>query len=107
MTYRVDLTARAQRDLRRLYRHFAAAGTEQAHAWFNLLEAAILSLDEFPARSPTIPDDDALQHLLHGTGRNVYRIIYKFDEPDRVVTVAHIRHGSRRPLPTKRPRIST
>jgi mRNA-degrading endonuclease RelE of RelBE toxin-antitoxin system len=62
------------------------------------LEAAILRLDEHPARSPVIPEDRNLRHLLYGRGRHVYRIIYAIDERRQVVTVLHIRHGARRPV---------
>ncbi len=94
MAYRVDLTGRAQRDLRRLYRIINAEYSTQARTWFNGIEAQILSLDEHPARNPTIPEDRNLRHLLYGRGRNVHRIIYTIDEPSRIVSVLHIRHGS-------------
>ena len=76
MTYRVDLTARAIRNLRRIYRDINATDSEQARAWFNGLEAAVLSLDEHPARSPVAPEDRNLRHLLYGRRGRVYRIIY-------------------------------
>jgi plasmid stabilization system protein ParE len=98
MAYCVELTARASRNLRQIYRDINAAGSEPARAWFNGLEAAVLSLDEHPARSPMTPEDSNLRHLLYGSRRHVYRIIYAIDERGGVVTVLHIRHGSRQPL---------
>jgi plasmid stabilization system protein ParE len=98
MTYRVELTARARRDLELLYRAIDAANSELARVWFNGLEAAVLSLDEHPARCPVTPEDPALRHLLYGRKGRVYRIVYMIDEPRRVVSVLHIRHGSRQPL---------
>jgi plasmid stabilization system protein ParE len=62
MTYRVELTARASRTLKRIFRHINAKSSPQAFAWFNQLEAAILSLDQragvaYPAwRAPAIPE---------------------------------------------------
>lgn len=99
MAYRVDLTDRAVRDLRRLYQAISAEHSPQAQAWFNALERRILSLSEHPARGAVIPEDAALRHLLHGRRPNVYRIIYGIDEPTQVVTVLHIRHGARDTLP--------
>jgi toxin ParE1/3/4 len=96
MAYRVDLTERAARNLRRIYRTINAEGSAQARDWFNGLEKAVFSLDEHPARAPVIPEDDSLRHLLYGRKPNVYRIIYAIDERNRVVTVLHIRHGARR-----------
>jgi toxin ParE1/3/4 len=95
MAYRVDLTERASRDLRRIYLTINAAETAQAHAWFNGLDEAVLSLDEHPARGAPIPEDGTLRHLLYGRRRYRYRIIYAIDERDRIVTVLHIRHGAR------------
>ncbi len=86
MAYRVDLTERAARDLRQLYRTIDAENFSQAHAWFNGLERVILSLDENPARGSVILEDAHLRHLLYGRRRNVYRIIYAIDERRRVVT---------------------
>ncbi len=95
MTYRVDLTERAARDLRRLHLTINAADSMQASVWFNGLERAVFSLDEHPARCPVIPENGSLRHLLYGRRRHRYRIIYMINEGDRVVTVVHIRHGAR------------
>jgi len=99
MAYHVELTARASGDFRHIYRDINAADSEQARVWFNGLEAAVLSLDEHPARCPVTPEDRKLRHLLDGRKGYVYRIIFTIDESRDVVTVLHIRHGSRRPLP--------
>jgi toxin ParE1/3/4 len=95
MAYRVDLTERAARDLRRIYLTIIAAETAQARAWFNGLEKAVLSLDENPARGAPIPEGGNLRHVLYGRGRYRYRIIYAIDARNRIVTVLHIRHGAR------------
>ncbi|MGD0430304.1 MAG: type II toxin-antitoxin system RelE/ParE family toxin [Acetobacteraceae bacterium] len=96
MAYHVELTARASRDPGRIYREINAANSEQARAWFNGLEVAILSLDQHPARCPVTPEDANLRHLLYGNRRFIYRIIYTIHEQSQVVTVLHIRHGMRR-----------
>ena len=96
MAYRVDLTERAARNLRRIYRTINAKDSAQARDWFNRLEQAVLGLDEHPARAPVIPEDDSPRHLLYGRKPNVYQIIYAINERNRVVTVLHIRHGSRK-----------
>ncbi len=70
LAYRVDITARAIRNLRRLYLTIDAANAELAHAWFVGLEKAILSLDENPARCPVTPENSALRHLLYGSKTN-------------------------------------
>ena len=95
MTYRVDLTGRAERDLRRIYLAIHAEDGAQARAWFNGLEQAVLSLEEHPARGAPTPEDGSLRHLLYGRRRHRYRIIFAIDEDSRIVTVLHIRHGAR------------
>jgi toxin ParE1/3/4 len=95
MAYRVDLTERAARDLRRIYLTINAEDTAQARVWFNGLEQAVLSLDENPARGAPTPEGADLRHLLYGRRRHCYRIIYAVDDASRVVTVLHIRHGAR------------
>ncbi len=95
MAYHVDLTARAQRDLRQIYLAIDAADVAQARTWFNKLEQAVFSLDQHPASGAVNAEDHGLRHLLFGRRPHVYRIIYSIDAPGRVVTVLHIRHGAR------------
>jgi hypothetical protein len=66
--------------------------------WFNELEAAILSLDEHPERSPATQENPALRNLLFGKKPNVYQVIFSIDARTGVVWVLHIRHGARRLL---------
>ena len=98
MPYRVELTRRAGRNLHRLFQQIDAAESGQAWAWFNTLEAAIFSLEETPSRCPTTPEDKKVRHLLRGHGRNIYRVIFRIDERQALVTVLQVRHGARRPL---------
>lgn len=95
MTFRVDLTSRATRDLTRLYRRIDAQNHDNAALWFNGLEAAIFSLDANPARGAPTPEDPGLRQLFYGAKPRFYRIIYKIDEGRRLVTVLHIRYGAR------------
>ena len=94
MPYRVDLTARAIRNLGPIYQTINAEDAAKARAWFNGLEQAISSLHEHPAREATTPEASTLRHLLYGR-RWRFRFIYAIDETDRVVTVLHIHHGAR------------
>ena len=95
MAYRVELTARAGRDLRRIYKEIKAEDSGQALAWFNGIEAVILSLDEHPGRGAMIPEDRDLRQVLYGERPHIYRIIYAIDELGQIVRVLHIRHGAR------------
>jgi plasmid stabilization system protein ParE len=95
MAYRVDITERAERDLDRIYLSIEADSSEQARIWFNGLERAVLSLDQYPARGAIIPEGGDLRHLLYGRKGHRYRVIYALDEANRAVTVLHIRRGAR------------
>ncbi|CUW39234.1 putative Plasmid stabilization system [Magnetospirillum sp. XM-1] len=95
MTYRVELSARAIRDLRQLYQAIAARHVPAAATWFNGLEAKLANLARLPRRGGVVPEDGRLRQLLYGRRPHVYRIIYQIDEGNRIVSVLHIRHGAR------------
>jgi plasmid stabilization system protein ParE len=94
MAYRVDVTPRAARDLRAIYQRINAMHAAQAQAWFNGLTELILSLDQHPLRGASINEGHGLRHLLYGSNRNVYRVIYTVEEVRLVVSVLHVRHGA-------------
>jgi len=53
---RVEVAARAFRDLRPIYVTIQAADQQQARDWFDGLENAVFSLAEYPARGAVIPE---------------------------------------------------
>jgi toxin ParE1/3/4 len=93
MAYLVNLTARAERDLARLYGEINAEHSDAALKWYRGLKEAILSLEEQPNRCPVTPESDKLRHLLYGNKPHIYRAIYRVQKQ---VEVLHIRHGARR-----------
>jgi plasmid stabilization system protein ParE len=101
MAYLVSLSDRAERDLAALYEEKNAAGSSAAARWFNGLEAAVLTLEQFPRRCPAAPEGlrtkRALRHLLYGKKPHVYRVIYEVDERQKIVQVITIRHGAMEP----------
>ncbi len=92
MTYRVELTRRAERDLRRLYQVINARHSGEARDWFNGLERLIATLDQFSERGGVTPEDPRLRQVLHGRRPHAYRLIYAIDTAQRMVRVVHIRH---------------
>ena len=99
MTYRVEFTARASRDLEILYKEKNAAESHAAASWYNGLEETVYALASFPYRCPVAPEarktKRKLRHLLYGKKPHVYRVIYEVDERQHTVSVLHIRHGAR------------
>jgi toxin ParE1/3/4 len=102
MTYRVELAARAERDLEWLFVEKNVAESKAAARWFNGLEEAVYRLGQYPLRCPAAPESKkskrALRHLLYGKKPHIYRVIYKIDERRKVVYVLTIRHGAREPM---------
>lgn len=98
MQYRVEMAERAERDLEEIYSYINADDSDAAADWFNGLEAEILSLAASPKRGTKTRENSTFRQVLYGSKPNVYRIIYAFAELAGVVTVAHIRHGARRPF---------
>lgn len=101
MEYRVELSARAERNLIHLYEQIRAEDSVRAARWFNRLEKAVYSLDRLPHRCPVAPESRrakrSLRHLLYGNKPHIYRVIFEIDEPGKTVYVLTIRHGAREP----------
>jgi toxin ParE1/3/4 len=93
MAYAVSLTARAERDLARLYDYIDAANSESAQDWYFGLKREILSLETLPFPCAMTPENKNLRHLLYRHGHNTYRVIYRVRGSK--VNVLHIRHGAR------------
>ena len=62
MAYRVDLTVRAIRDLKHIYRYIHADDSTWAFDWFNGLESVVYSLNEHPERGAFTPENRKLRH---------------------------------------------
>jgi len=101
MVYQVKITDRALRDLAFIYRRIEAETSSQALRWFNGLEKAITSLEEYPYRAPVTPEDSSVRHLLYGKKPRVYRIIYEVEEETASVNVLHIRPSARDKMPKR------
>ena len=98
MTYRVEFTDRAFRDLAILYVEKHVNEFLAAARWFNGLERAVDGLAILPRRCAVAPEHRKtgrkLRQLLYGKKPHVYRIIFEIDEPHKLVHVLTIRHGA-------------
>ena len=101
MSYRVEITSRALRDLAGIYSRIEAETRARAARWFDGMEKAINGLEEHPNRAPVTPEDRALRHLLYGKKPNVYRVIYEIEEDTSTVYVLHIRPPGRATMPKR------
>jgi toxin ParE1/3/4 len=90
MSYRVEITEKAQEEVREAVRWIAQYSPEKAALWhFELLEK-VDSLENFPARCPLAPESKIhgkeIQHLIFGK----YRILFIIE--DETVYVLRVRH---------------
>jgi plasmid stabilization system protein ParE len=95
MTYRVELTSRAERDLEMIFLEINASSSGAAERWFRALERKIIALRTMPDRGAIVPGTRGLRQILHGRKPDVYRIVYRVGSRAGVVLVLHIRHGRR------------
>ncbi len=108
MAYKVSLTARAEADAYAAYERICDVAPDSADRWLRGLFAAVMSLDDMPARCPMIPEAHDLghtaRHLLYGKRTSVYRIIFDIQEASEEgprVRVLRIWHGARAAISTE------
>jgi len=97
VNYQVEIAPRARRNLRDAFRWIARRSPQRAEVWLDGALDLIETLADFPRRCPLAPEDGdsdvEIRQLMYGD----YRILFTVD--DQIVTVFHVRHGARRPLP--------
>ena len=94
MEYKVEMTARATRNVRAIYRRVDAANSLPAAVWYRGLRDTIFSLDHSPERGTRTEETAALRQILYGNKPHMYRIIYSIEHVSKRVLVLHIRHGA-------------
>lgn len=100
MTFRVETTAQAENDADAILEWLLSQHSgETGERWFQALENAIASLEEFPKRCGLAPESRVfpfeVRQLLYGHKPHTYRILFTIQH--RTVYVLHIRHGRRQP----------
>ena len=94
MAYLVELSTRAEQDLNQIAQRISAGESAAAVRWFDGLDKAISTLENFPRRCPITPESrktkQGLRHLLYRS----MRIIYEIDEARELVRVVAIRHSA-------------
>ena len=100
--FRVSTTAKAKTDLDSILKRLVLqeAGAAGLH-WFHGLREAVASLAHSPTRCALAPENIVfpfeVRQLLYGHKPHVYRVLFTIEGD--VVTVLHIRHGRRQPVP--------
>ena len=100
MKYRVIVEPPARANIDEAYRWIAGRNPAAAIKWFNGLEAAIRTLEDFPQRCPLAEEskvfDVEIRQLVYGKRVGAYRVVFTIKGES--VHVLHIRHGRRRRL---------
>ena len=100
MAYRVDIARSAEAELEELYLWVVERAPQRGAAWFNGLERAVLSLDQYPERCPVAAEssdpDHPVRALSYGRKPHVYRVFFTVDHNASIVRVVHVRRGARR-----------
>jgi toxin ParE1/3/4 len=99
---RVELTAKARRDLFAIHSYIGAETFTAAETWFEGLQDAILGLDQLSARGTVTPEDSRFRQILFGRKPHTYRIIYRIEAKDTTVRIMQIRHGARDRFQTRK-----
>lgn len=96
MNYQIIIQPPAQADIERAYLWMLDRAPMSAAAWYNGLQQAIDTLQNFPQRCPIAPEDEyfaeEIRHLLYGRRSSIYRILFTI--VDDTVQVLHVRHGA-------------
>ena len=100
MAYRVEIARNAEAELEELFLWVVARAPQQGAKWFNGLERAVLSLDQYPKRCPVAPEsidpERPIRVLSYGRRPHVFRVFFTVDDAAKVVQVLHIRRGARK-----------
>ncbi len=93
MRFRVEYSARAERDVFAAYAYIAQDAPLNAMRWLEGLEVAVASLTSSPERCPLAPESEALAFELRQQKYGSYRVLFVID--GRSVQILHIRHSRR------------
>ena len=93
--YSVEILPKAIDDLNNIYRYYFEESHELAVAekMTDEIEAAILSLEEFPKAHPISRDKRLAKKGYRKLITGNYITLYKIDDKAKLVTVARIFHG--------------
>jgi plasmid stabilization system protein ParE len=96
MSFRVEISRRAARDIQEKYDWLAARSEAAADRWREAFQEAIGHLKESPERYPEAPEAEwygsELRQLTYGGKRQEHRVL--FEIRGEVVYVARVRHAA-------------
>ena len=97
MIYTVQISSRAESDLREIYEYIAyeLESVSNASRQLQRLEKEILSLDQMPNRYPAYPDEPWHSRGLRVMSVDNYLVFYIPDAAAQTVTIIRVMYGGR------------
>ena len=91
--YQVKITRTAEGDLKEIWDHIGKDSPLEAARFIARIENQIATLEQFPERCPSVPENEVLgtgyRHILYGDYRTIFQI------SKNTVYILRIIHGSR------------
>jgi plasmid stabilization system protein ParE len=91
--FRIEIGRSAEKDVEDIWDYLSADNPARAREFISELDRQALTLEQFPERCPSIPENEILgaryRHLVYGN----YRLIFRIAES--TVFVLRILHGAR------------
>ena len=97
-TYEVVFSPEAESEAHEAAAYIAASAPKNAARWYKGLEAAIESLEILPTRCGIARESTFLGEELRQYIYKSHRIIFRVEEPARIVRILHIHHAKRRAI---------
>jgi toxin ParE1/3/4 len=91
--FQVKITHTAEVDLKEIWDHIGKDSPREAERFITRIEQQLITLEQYPERCPSVPENEALgtgyRHILYGDYRTIFRISQK------TVYILRVIHGSR------------
>ena len=98
MSYSIEIMPQALNEIETAYRWIANnRGTEYVERWYEELNEAIESLNNFPNRCPIVPRPNSASTVIRQLKVKNYRIL--FSVGTSIVSIVAVRHVRQRLLP--------
>ncbi|TAF03800.1 MAG: type II toxin-antitoxin system RelE/ParE family toxin [Nostocales cyanobacterium] len=100
MTFQVEITPIAEKQIEQAYRWYRERNPEFADTWFRGLMNAIATLQDKPQRCALAVEHEIfpeeVRQLLYGKSKNIYRVMFTIRE--NMVSVLYVRHAAQAPM---------
>jgi plasmid stabilization system protein ParE len=96
--YEVVVTPEAELDIVAAFRYIRERSPVNAERWLRALYAGIGTLEGSPSRCARAPESEYFDEVLRQMVFKSHRVIFRIEEPQRVVRILHFRHGRQRPV---------